>query len=169
MQLRWAGLHLARSLCDRFYQLNICTIRPHSIPPAKKNPPPNAKPGAFSERRTGGVVLVLCFGCSSRREIDRERELGTVKIGLVRDTSQVLNTAWGLLAPRKIHLGRRISLCRPLSASPAPMHSRMPPHILQLGRLLCSNYSPSVFLCRREALCAVGAVLPALARCFGEF
>ena len=62
---------------------------------------PNAKPGAFSERRAGGVVqsfLSFALARPSRREIDREIELRTVKIGLVRDTSQVLNTAdlaWG--------------------------------------------------------------------------
>ena len=123
----------------------------------------------------GRAESLLSFG-ASRREIDRERELRTVKIGLVRDlvrlkfstppcrslgfVSAEENSPW----EENITL-QQASLCL-YHLLPCTL-SRMPPHILQLGRLLCSNYSPSVFLCRCEALCyaAVGTVR---ARCFED-
>ena len=51
----------------------------------------------LSDGRAESFRTFLSFALArqSRREIDREIELRTVKIGLVRDTSQVLNTAWG--------------------------------------------------------------------------
>ena len=101
MQLRWVGLHLARSLCDRFYQLSISIrvvlLSPTPEPHAKKNLCPMRNPVHFPSDGRAESFLSFALARQSRREIDREIEVGTVKIGLVRDTSQVLDTAvaWG--------------------------------------------------------------------------